>query len=110
MGANGVEVKNVRHLITIIEGSDSKFVQFTFSHNVTMVLERDIAVKGMPSIMAEHKIKFDRSENLRTDPKMKKVAKKEVEQQQEKEMQTDDSKVVESMDVDSNKPTAETTD
>lgn len=98
--ANGVEIKNVRHLITVIESSDSKFVQFTFSHNVTMVLERDIAVKGMPAIMAEHKIKFDRSENLRTDSKLKQDAKKEVAKEQEKEMQTDDSKVVDSMDVD----------
>jgi len=90
--ANGVEVKNVRHLIALVEESDSKFVTFTFSHNVTMVLERDIAVEGMPSIMAEHKIKFDRSENIRDETKMKAVASKE-------ETTTDDVKV-ESIDVD----------
>jgi len=73
--ANGVEIKSMRRLVEVIEGGsgsgdggdegDSKFVRFTFEHNVTMVLERDIAVEGMPSIMEEHKIKFDRSENLR---------------------------------------------
>ena len=94
---NGVEIKNVRHLIGLVEDSDSKFVQFSFIHNVTMVLERDIAVKGMSSLMAEHKIKFDRSENMRTEAQPTEAIK---EKEKEQEAPMDDSKAIESMDVD----------
>eukprot|EP00486_Rosalina_sp_Unknown_P009655 CAMPEP_0201589356 /NCGR_PEP_ID=MMETSP0190_2-20130828/165613_1 /ASSEMBLY_ACC=CAM_ASM_000263 /TAXON_ID=37353 /ORGANISM="Rosalina sp." /LENGTH=92 /DNA_ID=CAMNT_0048043345 /DNA_START=36 /DNA_END=311 /DNA_ORIENTATION=- len=36
-----------------------------------MVLELDEAIKGMSKIMSEHKIKFDRSPNLRQDGNIK---------------------------------------
>merc|ERR1712087_654180 len=84
---NGQKVKNIVHLIEVIESAandeTSKFVHFCFEHNVTMVLEIDLAIKGLAKIMKEHKIKFDRSPNLRADDeeidvdvKMKKKKKK----------------------------------
>eukprot|EP01084_Bolivina_argentea_P076997 139580_1 len=66
----GNEIKNLKQLINIIQNSTEnkdKFVHFLFEHNVNMVLEIDIAVKGSPKIMKEHKIKFDRSADLRND-------------------------------------------
>merc|ERR1712087_183090 len=84
---NDIEVKNIKHLIEIIEtcveDKESQFIHFSFEHNVTMVLEIDLAIKGLAKIMKEHKIKFDRSPNLRADDeeidvdvKMKKKKKK----------------------------------
>ncbi len=68
---NGKEIKNVKQLINVIESCNknksSKFIHFLFEHNVTMVLEIDEAINGMSKIMVEHKIKFDRSPNLRID-------------------------------------------
>ena len=68
---NDKEVKNIKQLIfeieSCIENKTSKFIHFLFEHNVTMVLEIDEAIKGMSKIMSEHKIKFDRSPNLRLD-------------------------------------------
>lgn len=68
---NGKKVKNVTQLIFEIESSiknkTGKFIHFLFEHNVTMVLEIDAAINGMAKIMSEHKIKFDRSPNLRND-------------------------------------------
>ena len=68
---NDVEVKNIKHLIDVIETAVndgvSRFIHFSFEHNVTMVLEIDLAIKGLAKIMKEHKIKYDRSPNLRED-------------------------------------------
>merc|ERR1712154_271149 len=66
---NDIKIKNIKQLINIIENAEKneKFIHFLFEHNVTMVLEIDIAIKGMSKIMKDHKIKFDRSPNLRND-------------------------------------------
>jgi len=67
--ANGVEIKNVKQLIAVIEetveNKSSRYIHFLFENNITMVLEVDSAINGMPKIMKEHKIKYDRSANLR---------------------------------------------
>jgi len=66
---NGVKVKNIKQLIneieTCIKNKTSKFIHFLFEQNVSMVLEINIAIDGMKKIMDEHKIKYDRSPNLR---------------------------------------------
>ena len=66
---NGVKIKNMRQLIieieTCIKNKNNKFIHFLFTNNVSMVLEIDIAINGMKKIMDEHKIKCDRSPNLR---------------------------------------------
>merc|ERR1739842_177910 len=68
---NGVKVKSVKHLVeiieTVIDEKTTKFIHFSFQHNVTMVLEIDLAIDGLAKIMKEHKIKYDRSPNLRED-------------------------------------------
>eukprot|EP01083_Nonionella_stella_P024400 67376_1 len=74
---NGIQIKNVKQLIEVIEDAiekAAKFIHFLFEHGKTIVIQIDCAIQGMDKIMKEHKIKHDRSPNLWNKPNAKKVS------------------------------------
>lgn len=61
----GVDVRNLRHLVTIIEGTKDDFVRIDIDRSRVIIISRKDAIRINTQTMRENCITHDRSEDLR---------------------------------------------
>lgn len=61
---NGVPVRNLRHLVELVEQSHGEFVEFTNDRGEILILDRAKAARTAEEILARYRIPRDRSEDL----------------------------------------------
>jgi hypothetical protein len=66
--ANGVKLKNLKHLIDIIENMDSGFLELELQTKEKVVLDIGTIRKSTPEILARYRIPADRSANFKAAP------------------------------------------
>jgi len=62
---NNTKVRNMQHLIEMVESGDDEFVRFNFEQAVTLAFDRKKAVERSSEILTKHRVAFDRSPELR---------------------------------------------
>ncbi|HIE11058.1 MAG TPA: serine protease [Kiritimatiellae bacterium] len=62
---NGVPVRNLRHLVELVEGSRQMFVVFENDKRQKIILDRSKAIEATPEILKTYHIPADRSPDLR---------------------------------------------
>jgi len=66
--ANGVKLKNLKHLIDIIENMDSGFLELELQTKEKVVLDISTIRKSTPEILSRYRIPADRSANFKAEP------------------------------------------
>lgn len=68
---NGVKIRNLRHLVSVVEGSGEEFLRFGLDNGMewdsTMILDAARMREATPRVMERYAIPADRSEDLRRD-------------------------------------------
>ncbi len=61
---NGTEVKNLKHLIELIENTKDKFVEITLQKHIKIIIEFKKLKEATPRILRRYRIPSDRSKDL----------------------------------------------
>ena len=95
---NDIDIKNVKHLVTIVDGLDEnkesdQFVKFEVSPYNVVILELKEAKQALDEILLQNNIRADRSDNLKVKEIIKEIE-TENDKEQEQEQQTKEEEKV----------------
>lgn len=62
---NGHKVKNLQHLLEILQTTEERFLKFSLDHGELLVLENEAAKKATQEVLEIHSIPSSVSEDLR---------------------------------------------
>lgn len=65
---NGVKVKNMKHLIELIENSKNRFIEISLENKGRVVIELKKLKEATPRILERYRIPFDRSTDFQPPP------------------------------------------